>query len=96
MANVNKDLNQVFNLEEFSGQDFYKGANKFVNYCAATRNSFKPVHENDLSWLNEVARAGVNEVLTSPEKIVEIILQMNKKADCIKGDIPMKIISGFA
>ena len=97
MANVNKCTDEQPYVEELVNYDRQTQADMFVDFFAATRNSFRPVSPEMFSAvLNNDTGESVESLLATPSKIRNIIDAMNKKSACIKGDIPFKIISFFS
>ena len=97
MSGINSEINEDYHLEEMSDLDPGEQANKFVSFYAATRNKFKSVSENDIPDFDfGDARQKYDNILTTPDRIKEVICSMNKRAACIQGDIPLKIFSLFA
>ena len=94
---MNRDRDDQYFVEELSEFETVRQADQLVEYYASTRNQFQPVCADDFSdVLNNEARQNTADILTTPEKIEELILSMNKKSACIKGDIPFKIIHFFS
>ena len=68
-------------VEELSHLSSEQQANKFVNYYATTRNKFTPVTEDDIPDFDfNLARQNTDNILTTPERIKDIISSMNKSA----------------
>ena len=96
MSNMNRDGDDQFYIEELSELSAQAQADTLAGFYASTRNQFEPVKDDDFSYiLQSEVRQNVADILTTPEQVENIILSMNKKAACINGDIPLKIISFF-
>ena len=96
MSGISNNTSQVY-VETLADLPVQQQAECLVNYFSSTRNKFEPIRKADYKeYFSSQNFSNCHENYISPQDIIKVLGQINKKSATVKNDIPMKLITQFS
>ena len=96
MSGISSNKSQDY-VENLANLPVQHQAEKLVNYFSSTRNKFEPIMKEHYSdYFSEQNLSRCSENFISPDDIIQVFSQINKKSATVKNDIPMKLLFQFS
>ena len=94
MAGQDQNKSSDISVEELVGLSEPEQADKIADHYASISNLYEPLKTEDFPGYMNPLKCSPPQV--SPSKVAKIIRGMNKKAEAVPGDLPIKAISPFS